>query len=52
MSEEERWACDYCGHPLKDDEGHYENVEPANYGMNNPYPGYDGDFVCNEGCED
>ena len=41
-------GCANCGKPTLEADGVWVNAEPAHYGMDNPYPGSDGDFVCNE----
>ena len=40
--------CDSCGRPVPSGTGTVVNVEPANYGMNSPYPGYEGDLMCED----
>ena len=41
-------GCANCGKPQREDDMVLVNVEPAHYGMDDPYPGYAGDLYCRE----
>ncbi len=46
--EDSGYCCFNCGKPIPVGGGHTVNKEPANYSMDDPYPGYEGDPVCDE----
>ena len=50
IEEVDVFECANCGRRGLDAEFYQlVNVEPANYGMRDPYPGYNGDLVCAKG---
>ena len=46
-------TCADCGRTSEDETSFTLcNVEAADYSMDDPYPGYDGDYYCADGCPD
>lgn len=42
------YTCYHCGAPIPIGGGHTVGREPPSFTMNDPYPGYEGDPICDD----